>query len=761
MIQLQLLGAIELRRDGVDVRSVLVQAKRLALLAYLRMAPGFVPREKLLGLFWPESDDERARNALRQSLHFLRRSLGDEVVVGRGDQEVGIDASQVDCDAAAVAKAVSAGRLEDALSLYRGDFMTGFFVDDAPDLERWIEDERAKYRLMAVRASWELCERHAARREHASAIAWARRAVAIEPLGEARVRRLMTLLGEAGERAHALEAFDEFKRRLAAEHELSPSPETLRLAEQLRASPTGAVEEPQPGARTEAEPVVDAPARTPYHTAPAKPPATHRRWRALVPMALVGVVIAVAWFARGRQPELAAAQPPSVAVLPFLNLSGDPANVYFSDGVTEEILNVLARVPGLKVAARTSSFAFRDNAVGIDSIARALAVNHVLEGSVRTDSNHVRITAQLIEASSGFHIWSDTYDRELNDIFTVQDEIAAAIAKQLQIELSGNFWGVSARETKEPEAYRLLLRALHTFRTPSPENYAQSATLLEEAIHRDANYARAYGALANVLLWQAAFGWTAQDSAYTRAERLARRGLEIGATPEAHLALARLAEMQAWAPDSADAHFLRALALNPADARTLQQRALFLARSQRGDEAIAAGRRATELDPLHPGSWSNFAAVLSMLGREEEALTQMERARAVAPNDIIVLTNLANQYSNVGRNEDAIATAERALQINPNDSNLRGLYVHLLFQSGRTEEAKARRNELERDQNFSRFRLAVLYTNTQEIDKVLDLLEEAARRRDPELVRIKAPDLFEGMRHHPRFLKLLDQLESR
>lgn len=183
-----------------------------------------------------------------------------------------------------------------------------------------------------------------------------------------------------------------------------------------------------------------------------------------------------------------------MAVLPFLDMSSDGSNAYFADGITEELLNVLARVPGLRVAARTSSFAFRGKDVPIDSIARTLDVTHVLEGSVRTAGRRVRITAQLIETAGGFHVWSETYDRDLDDIFAVQDEIAAAIAKELQLKLAGNFWGLSARETKDPEAYRTLLRALHAFRAPSPENYATSAALLGEALRRDPGYARAYGA---------------------------------------------------------------------------------------------------------------------------------------------------------------------------------------------------------------------------------------------------------------------------
>lgn len=816
MIELTTFGATELRRDGIDVRSVLSQPKRLALLVYLRVAAagGFVPRDRLLALFWPESDQERARNALRQALHFLRRSLGEEALITRTERDIGVDEAAIACDAVAFRASLAAGRLEEAVERYRGEFLPGFFVEDAPEVERWIDEQRVELARLAAGAASTLSERAESAGELAAAVLWARRGLTIEPLDEHRVRRLMRLLDAAGQRAAALEAYQELARRLAQELEIEPVSETTGLAEQIRAGSTvarpaapsvaaasssaparpvaasavpaqpaepgpAAVSSPSavlspastPGDAPAAAPPAHAPvaaaetaAATPAHTG-ADTAASARRRRARFPLRALGpavvVLLALAgWRVFARRPAPAPEAPPAVAVLPFLDMSDDGANAYFSDGISEELLNVLARVPGLRVAARTSSFAFRDSNVPIDSIARALNVTHVVEGSVRSAGNRVRITAQLIEAENGYHLWSENYDRELNDIFTVQDEISAEIAQRLQIELAGEFWGTSARETSDPEAYRLLLRALHTFRAPSQESYATSVNLLEHALRLDPDYARAYGALAHVLVWQAYFGWTPPEPAQARADSLARRGLAIAETPEAHLALAHLAEVRAWSPDSADSHFRRALELNPSDMRALQMRALFLARSNRGDEAVAGARRATELDPLHPGAWSNYAAVLSMLGREEEAVAALERARSVAPRDVIVLSNLAGQYSTVGRLDDAVATADAALAIDSTNLHLLGLRVHLLFQAGHTDAAMSRLAALERRPEFPRFRLAALYANTADVEHTLDLLEESAALHEDEISRIRSPDMFRGLRQHPRFVTLLRQLDS-
>ena len=774
MIQIRTFGALELRRDGAHAGSVLSQPKRLAVLLYLRIAVpgGFIARDRVLAQFWPESDDARARNTLRQALHFLRRSLGDDAIVSRGEREIGADPG-IECDATAFRDALAAGRLEHALELYRGEFLPGFFVEDAPEIEQWIEAERSELARLAARAAWTLSERDAERSELKAAVLWARRGLAIEPFDEDGVRRLISLLARIGDRPAALDVYHDFEKRLVRDLDLEPAAETIRLAKEIRAGTVvGEVpvpsEQPNAVVLTPAHVVTPPQVVTPSPAAAALPTAVEvrpKRAQRVVTAAMAAVLALAtllgAFLVIQSKVPAPLEGPPAIAVMPFVDMSEDASAAYFADGVSEELLNVLARVPGLRVAARTSSFAFRDKDVPVDSIARALNVTHVLEGSVRTSDQRVRITAQLIETKSGYHVWSETYDRKLDDIFAVQDEIAAAIAKKLQIELAGNFWGVSEGETRDTEAYRLVLRALHTFRgTPSPESYATSAALLQDALRRDPNYARAYGALANVMLWQASFGFIPRDYAYARADSLARRGLAIAETPEAHLALARLAEVLAWKPDSADAHFRRALELNPADARTLQYRALFLARSNRGDEAIAAAKRATELDPLHPGSWVNYSSVLSMLSREEEAVPVLEKANTIAPNDIIVLINLANQYGNVGRIDDALATTARALAIDSMNLTLQGLRVHLLFQAKRTTEARSALSKLEKNPDFPRFRLAALYANTQDTERVLDLLEESAARKEDELSRVRAPDMFRGLRQHPRFIKLLESLDT-
>jgi DNA-binding SARP family transcriptional activator len=223
VIQLQTLGALNLQRDGVEVRSVLSQPKRLALLVYLATAQprGFHSRDTLLGLLWPEADDSAARNALRQALHYLRRSLGETTITSRTDRDVGIDPKILWCDGAAFDAAIAERRYADALELYHGEFLGGFFVEDAPELERWIDEERTRRRRQAVDASWALAQAEESRGELRTAVLWARKAVGMLPYDEAANRRLVTLLDQSGEPGAAIEAFDEFERRLGAEFAIS------------------------------------------------------------------------------------------------------------------------------------------------------------------------------------------------------------------------------------------------------------------------------------------------------------------------------------------------------------------------------------------------------------------------------------------------------------------------------------------------------------------------------------------------------------
>ena len=315
----------------------------------------------------------------------------------------------------------------------------------------------------------------------------------------------------------------------------------------------------------------------------------------------------------------------SIAVLPFTNLSGDPARDYFSDGMSEELLNLLARVPGLKVASRTSSFAYKGRNVDIREVGRDLGVETVLEGSVRQAGDQVRITAQLIDTETGFHLWSETYDRKLADIFQVQDEIAGAIVDKLRIELGPQDQKLAIRDkapTQNVEAYELYLRGRDVWKRRGEENLRRAIELYQAALGHDPAFARAHAALASAYVVMP--GYTKEDDDESKylplAEASARQALSID--PNIGEAHAVLAQINAERGDLLDAEsgFFFAISLEPNEATPHHWYSLLLSRVGRMQAALSQARRAQELDPSSPVIAANLAGMYLMVGDDDSAL---------------------------------------------------------------------------------------------------------------------------------------------
>jgi TolB-like protein/Tfp pilus assembly protein PilF len=314
----------------------------------------------------------------------------------------------------------------------------------------------------------------------------------------------------------------------------------------------------------------------------------------------------------------------SIAVLPFTNLSEDPSNDYFSDGMSEELLNLLVKVPGLRVAARTSSFAYRDSNLDVREVARQLGVDTVLEGSVRRSGDKVRITAQLIDAESGYHLWSQTYDRELEDIFDVQDEISTHIVQALKVTLGAEDEpAVIARDappTANLQAYQAYLQARHQWKRRGLEAVSNAIELLEEALVLDPEFARAYAALAAAYVVYPQYAAEDPEPWYRKAEEAAMQALARDPNlAEAHAVLAELDNSRGNWTD-AEAGFFFATNLDPNDPTAHQWYSLLLRRAGRLGEALDVAQRALELDPASPVINNNLAETYMTLGYDEQAL---------------------------------------------------------------------------------------------------------------------------------------------
>src|SRR5207244_1731390 len=298
---------------------------------------------------------------------------------------------------------------------------------------------------------------------------------------------------------------------------------------------------------------------------------THVRWVEVgTGLLLLALIIGgVFYFAR---PPTIAVDNNSIAVLPFVNMSDDKEQGYFSDGISEELLNLLSKVPQLKVAARTSSFSFKGKGAEIPEIARQLHVANVLEGSVRRSGDQLRITAQLIRAAEGYHLWSETYDRKMDDIFKIQDEIAGEVVKELKVKLLG---AAPKVRTTDPKAYALFLEARELGRQVTPEAFAKSDARLRQALEIDPRYAPAWVELAWNFSNKVAMSLVSSQEGYARAREAAEKALAIDSDyASAHARLGFIAMYGGNDPAGAARHFQRALALDPTDLDVLRSAAV-------------------------------------------------------------------------------------------------------------------------------------------------------------------------------------------
>ena len=478
-------------------------------------------------------------------------------------------------------------------------------------------------------------------------------------------------------------------------------------------------------------------------------------------LAIVAVVVFAAlaylfadkfWISKHHTPAPAAFNPPphSIAVLPFVNMSGDKDQEYFSDGLTEELLNSLTEVNELQVAARTSSFSFKGEKVDVETIAHKLNVGAVLEGSVRRSGNTVRITTQLINAVTGFHLWSHTYDRDLGDVLTLETEIAAAVASALKVRLLGDVaTKIELGGTGNAAAFDAYLRARKAYATAhGPKDYRAAAAAFTEAIALDPNYTLA---LANRSI---AFNSYADASAeparesFDNAHADALKAIEL--TPdlgEAHLALAFYFQKGALDFTQANAEFQRALALAPNNAQALQGAGSFDVYMGHAERGIAEARRAVVLDPLNRDTHSNLGQALYYGHQYKEALAAFQDALTLDPEEPESLGTRGLAYYALGDLERARGSCE----IKPDYWASQWCLAVVYEKLGRHADAQSVVAKMTMDGDADAFQLAGIYAQWGNVPKSLDWLEKAVHVRDPGLMMLKTDALLDPLRKEPRF----------
>jgi TolB-like protein/DNA-binding SARP family transcriptional activator len=625
MIELRLLGTLRLTdADGCEVTSLLTRPRRLALLAYLATATprGFQRRDTLLALFWPELDQDHARAALRQALHVLRGALGADVVVTRGDDEIGLNGDHFWCDVVAFDAAVLAGGCGAALELYGGGMLAGFFIPGAAEFERWLELERARLQLAASRCARALVEQCEAVDDLHAAAAWARRAVQLAPHEEGPLRQLVTLLDRLGDRAGAVAAYEEFARRLGADFEAEPAAETKALLAAVRARQTAAPVElasPAPGRAT--------PVATLARPLRGRPIV----WPLVIVTTVVGLVFSGGGDSGGRLwPSTRGSRIHALAVLPLATFSRDTAQGWYTAGLTEALTTDLGRIQALRVVSRVAVPQDRGGTAGLRDIARELGVDAVVEGGVQVSENRVRVDVRLIEATSGYQLWADRFEEPVENRFVLEDRVARSIVAALGLSLTAaEQQRLRTPPTTNLEAYGSYLRAKIRIRHETRADDSVAIALLERAVALDPTFAAAHAHLAR------AYG--------LRVSQFARE--DSAAHEKAHVEVEKALQLN---PELAEAHWARAVLLWD------------VAGGFRHEQAVQEDRRALALDPNLAEAHQHLGVIYLHIGLLDEAVAEFRNTLTLNPFDVNAQRRIGIAQIYRGQYEDGLAQIRQA-----------------------------------------------------------------------------------------------------
>jgi TolB-like protein/DNA-binding SARP family transcriptional activator len=687
---LRLFGRFELSALPGGERVALPGKRERVLLAYLALSPNYrQQRRKLATLLWGNASDEAALDNLRTCIWSLRKALGDteHCALASDGEEIVLDVSAFEIDAVTFRRLAAQSErreLEAAANLYSGELLDGLSIDN-DEFESWRRAEAARTKDQAVDVLLRLMTQLGEAGETEAAIEMGMRLLRLEPLHEVAVRRLMRLYGESGRRGSAVQLYRALADALKIELDAQPEAETRAvLAEVSRGG-----EEPAHALTGSAGPAVaetkalapsliiaDA-SETPQELPPpAQPlllaqgvprrgtlqhvPTRKLNWILGGGLAATMAIFLFYQFApSNRAATVESTGVVSIAVLPFANLSADPEQEFFADGMTEEITSALAKVPDLQVVGRTSAFAFKEQNKDSRTIGQALGATHLIEGSVRKAGTRVRITAQLIRADNNLHLWTESYDRELTDVFAIQEDIAKAIATSLRVPL-----GLKAGErlvsnrTSDLESYEQYLRAKALYRARA---LPDAMKILEPMLARDAGFAPAWALLAQANVVAVNFSTEVRSGSLEEARRVVKSTQEkaemaareaIRLDPRNAIGYAVLGRVQdgyyqKWA--AGDDLYKQALALDPNEPDALLNYAVSLAGGGHLKEALRTMERLRTLEPFVPIFNVMDAHFLQLTGRIPAAISILEAIPADAGGGLYRNVFLAQAYAATGR----------------------------------------------------------------------------------------------------------------
>jgi serine/threonine-protein kinase len=453
----------------------------------------------------------------------------------------------------------------------------------------------------------------------------------------------------------------------------------------------------------------------------------------------------------------------SIAVLPFTDLSPEKDQEYFCDGMTEELISVLAKVDELKVASRTSAFQFKGERQDIRQIGDKLKVGNVLEGSIRKAGNRVRITAQLINVQDGYEIWSEKFDRDVEDIFAIQEEISLAIVDSLKVNiLKEEREALVKRSTQNAEAYKLYLKGRYFWNRRYEGGLQKSIEFFNQAIEKDPRYALAYAGIADSYSLLAHYGFLPPREASPKAKAAAEKAIEIdNHLAEGHASLGRIKLHYDWDWSAAEKELKRALELNPRYATGLEWYALYLMIMGRFDEAIAEAKKALELDSLSLIINAVLGGVYYFAGMLPESIEQFRRTIEIDPQFSVTYLFQAGALEAMGREKEAVDSLKKLVMLTGKSPFALGYYGGALALAGQKDQALKILDDLEqlsRKRFVSPLYIAMVYIGFDDKDKAFEYLEKAYEERESFMAFIHTWPQFQGLRSDPRYEALVKKM---
>jgi len=453
----------------------------------------------------------------------------------------------------------------------------------------------------------------------------------------------------------------------------------------------------------------------------------------------------------------------SIVVLPFVNISPEEGQDYFCDGLSEEIINALSHIRELRVVARTSAFAFKGKEIDIREVGEKLNVDAVLEGSVRKAGDRLRITAQLINVADGYHLWSERFDREMKDVFNIQDEVTLEIVDKLKIELLGKEREqVLKRHTESIEAHNLLLKGLYFRAKRTKEGAKKGLECVHQALEIDPAYALAHAHLAMSFISAGWLGFTRSHEAFPKAKAAARKALELdGSLPQAYAASAWISLLYDWDWPAAEKGFKKALSLNPGFDNAHYGYAIFLACLDRLEEAISAQKRALDLDPLSLWMNAELGSCFRFARRYDEAQEQLNKTIEMDPNFGLAHYYMGVLYNNKRMYKEAIPEIQQSIELTGGLSWAFGQLGYAYAMLGQKDEAEKILHGLEersKEEYIRSTTLWILHSALGDIDKSFECLEKAIEERDPSLPLMNVLPEYDIVRSDPRFKAFLKKM---